>query len=179
MHRWKANIICEELGIDYKVHPISLSKNEQKQDWFLKINPNGRIPAIGEHCRINFALVHGYLNDVYVKISDHIAVDHDEGDLPVFESGAVLIYLAEKYDKFLPKAPREKAEVISWLMWQMVGSLACSRALCLTVNDSSAFKYCHLYAATQCWVCTTVPVILLTSKKYTSVLLIACALGKA
>lgn len=48
MHRWKANIICEELGIDYKVHPISLSKNEQKQDWFLKINPNGRIPAIGK-----------------------------------------------------------------------------------------------------------------------------------
>jgi len=91
---WKANIICEELGIDYKVHPISLSKNDQKQDWFLKINPNGRIPAI---------------------------VDHDEGDLPVFESGAVLIYLAEKYNKFLPTAPRQKAEVISWLMWQMGG----------------------------------------------------------
>lgn len=44
---WKANILCEELGIDYKVHPITLSKNEQKEDWFLKINPNGRIPAIG------------------------------------------------------------------------------------------------------------------------------------
>lgn len=91
---WKANILCEELGIDYKVHPITLSKNEQKEDWFLKINPNGRIPAI---------------------------VDHDEGDLPVFESGAVLIYLAEKHGKFLPTGTREKAEVISWLMWQMGG----------------------------------------------------------
>lgn len=49
--RWKASIICEELGIDYKVHPITLSKNEQKEDWFLKINPNGRIPAIGNALR--------------------------------------------------------------------------------------------------------------------------------
>ncbi|KAL0023698.1 hypothetical protein WJX79_003791 [Trebouxia sp. C0005] len=80
----------------YKVHAISLSKNEQKEEWFLKINPNGRIPAI---------------------------VDHDEGDLPVFESGAIMIYLADKdpSSKFLPKDTRKRAEVISWLMFQMGG----------------------------------------------------------
>ena len=44
---WKASILLEELGIPYKVHYISLSKNEQKEEWYLKINPNGRIPAIG------------------------------------------------------------------------------------------------------------------------------------
>lgn len=47
---WKASILIEELGLKCKVHPISLSKNEQKEDWFLKINPNGRIPAIGNLC---------------------------------------------------------------------------------------------------------------------------------
>ncbi len=45
---WKASILVEELQIPYKVHAISLSKNEQKEEWFLKINPNGRIPAMGE-----------------------------------------------------------------------------------------------------------------------------------
>lgn len=93
---WKASILIEELQIPYKVHAISLSKLEQKEDWFLKINPNGRIPAI---------------------------VDHDEDNLPVFESGAIMLHLAEKDPKgtFLPKEPRQKAEVISWLMFQMGG----------------------------------------------------------
>lgn len=48
---WKASILIEELGVKYKVHPISLSKNEQKEDWFVKINPNARIPAIGRSLR--------------------------------------------------------------------------------------------------------------------------------
>ncbi|KAL3153807.1 hypothetical protein ABBQ32_013388 [Trebouxia sp. C0010 RCD-2024] len=93
---WKANMIIEELKIPYKLHAIKLSDNDQKQEWFLKINPNGRIPAI---------------------------VDHDEGDLPVFESGAIMIHLAEKDPNgtFLPKDTRKKAEVISWLMFQMGG----------------------------------------------------------
>lgn len=93
---WKASILVEELQTPYQVHAISLSKNEQKEEWFLKINPNGRIPAI---------------------------VDHDEGDLPVFESGAIMIYLADKdpNSKFLPKDTRKRAEVISWLMFQMGG----------------------------------------------------------
>lgn len=50
---WKANMIIEELGIPYKLHAMTLSENEQKQEWYLKINPNGRIPAIGEHTLAN------------------------------------------------------------------------------------------------------------------------------
>eukprot|EP00891_Asterochloris_glomerata_P003660 jgi/Astpho2/3660/Aster-07862 len=108
----KASIMLEELGIPYETKAVAISKNEQKQDWFTKINPNGRIPAI---------------------------VDHNHGDLPVFESGrfmleaysrkqyilgAILIHLAEQYDKtgqLLPKDVRKRAEVLSWLMWQMGG----------------------------------------------------------
>lgn len=77
----KISILLEELGIPYTVHPIDLGKLEQKQEWFLKINPNGRIPAI---------------------------IDKDNGNFAVFESGAILIYLAEKTGKLLPKDPKEK-----------------------------------------------------------------------
>ncbi|KAI8616414.1 glutathione S-transferase [Chytriomyces sp. MP71] len=93
----KASIALEELGLKYKVHAISFSKNEQKEEWFLKINPNGRIPAL---------------------------VDHSRGDYAVFESGAILLYLAEFYDPtrvLLSEDPKEKYEAISWLMWQMGG----------------------------------------------------------
>ena len=69
----KASIMLEECGLDYKVHPLELGKGVQKEDWYLQINPNGRIPAI---------------------------VDHDNGDFAVFESGAILIYLAEKAGQF-------------------------------------------------------------------------------
>ncbi|UOG57286.1 glutathione S-transferase family protein [Leptospira noguchii] len=90
----KISIMLEELGIPYTVHPIDLGKLEQKQEWFLKINPNGRIPAI---------------------------IDKDNANFTVFESGAILIYLAEKTGKLLPKDPKEKSTVIQWLMFQMGG----------------------------------------------------------
>ena len=76
---WKASILLEELALPYEVRALKLQELEQKQDWFLRINPNGRIPAI---------------------------VDHDAGDFPVFESGAILVYLAEKTgSKLLPARP--------------------------------------------------------------------------
>lgn len=90
----KVSIMLEELGIPYTIHPIDLDKLEQKQEWFLKINPNGRIPAI---------------------------IDTDNGNFAVFESGAILIYLAEKTGKFLPKDPKEKSIALQWLMFQMGG----------------------------------------------------------
>lgn len=91
---WKVSIALEELGVPYRVHPIDLTKLVQKEPWFLAINPNGRIPAI---------------------------VDRDEGDFPVFESGAILIYLAEKGGGLLPTDRKGRSRVIQWLMFQMAG----------------------------------------------------------
>lgn len=90
----KASIVLEELALPYEVHAIDLSKNEQKAPAFLRINPNGRIPAI---------------------------VDRDEDDFAVFESGAIMIYLAEKTGKFLPADVKGRSRVIQWLMFQMGG----------------------------------------------------------
>ena len=91
---WKVSIALEELGLPYSVRQISLGKLEQKEEWFLKINPNGRIPAI---------------------------IDHDNGDFAVFESGAILVYLAEKTGKLLPAEPKARSRVLQWLMFQMGG----------------------------------------------------------
>jgi glutathione S-transferase/GST-like protein len=91
---WKASIALEELGLPYTVRAIALPKNEQKEEWFLKINPNGRIPAI---------------------------IDHGNDDFAVFESGAILIYLAEKTGKLMPRDEKGRSRVIQWLMFQMGG----------------------------------------------------------
>jgi glutathione S-transferase len=91
---WKASIMLEEIGLDYEVKPVRLDKLEQKEPWFLSINPNGRIPAI---------------------------VDRDEDDFAVFESGAILIYLAEKTGRLLPTEARARSRVLQWLMFQMGG----------------------------------------------------------
>lgn len=91
---WKASIALEEMGLPYEVHPLKLSQGDQKQEWFLKINPNGRIPAI---------------------------VDREEDNFPVFESGAILVYLAEKTGLFLPADVKGRARVLQWLMFQMGG----------------------------------------------------------
>ena len=91
---WKASVLLEEIGMPYVVRPISLSKGEQKTPEFLRINPNGRIPAI---------------------------VDRANGDLAVFESGAIMLYLAKKSGKLLPRDDKGESRVIQWLMFQMGG----------------------------------------------------------
>ncbi len=91
---WKVSIMLEETGLPYTVKPIDLSKLVQKEDWFLKLNPNGRIPAI---------------------------VDRDAGDFAVFESGAILLYLAEKSGQLLPTEIESRSVAIQWLMFQMGG----------------------------------------------------------
>ena len=82
---WKASVTLEECGLPYEVHAIDMGKGEQKTPEFLKINHNGRIPAI---------------------------IDHDNGDFAVFESGAILIYLAEKTGKLLPSEPKARSRVL-------------------------------------------------------------------
>jgi len=91
---YKASVALEELGLAYEVRRIDLAGGEQKEPWFLKINPNGRIPAI---------------------------VDHDAGDFPVFESGAILVYLAEKTGRLMPVDAKGRSLVMQWLMFQMGG----------------------------------------------------------
>jgi len=91
---WKASVALEEMELPYTVHAIDLMKGEQKQADFLKLCPNGRIPAI---------------------------VDRENDNFAVFETGAIMIYLAEKCGKFLPSDVKNRSEVIQWLMFQMSG----------------------------------------------------------
>ena len=91
---WKASITLEELALPYRVRRIDFEKREQKEPWYLKLNPNGRIPTI---------------------------VDHGNGGFAVFESGALMIYLAEKAGKLLPSDVKGRSLVIQWLMFQMGG----------------------------------------------------------
>jgi len=90
----KVSCTLEALGMDYEVHVVNLMEGEQKKPEFLKISPNGRIPAI---------------------------VDRDASNLSIFESGAIMIYLAEKAGKLISQDSLKKAKVLEWLMFQMGG----------------------------------------------------------
>lgn len=90
----KASCTLEELGLPYEVHALDLGAGEQRSPQYLAINPNGRIPAI---------------------------VDRDAGNLAVFESGAIMIYLAEKAGRLLPADIAGRTRVIQWLMFQIGG----------------------------------------------------------
>ena len=103
LHTWntpngrKISVALEEMGLAYSVHPIDITKDKQFEPAFLRISPNNRIPAI---------------------------VDPDgpgEQPISVFESGAILIYLAEKTGRFLPSDPRARVQALEWLMWQVGG----------------------------------------------------------
>jgi GST-like protein len=93
----KVSILLEELGVPYKTHAIDISKNDQFAPTFVAINPNSKIPAIVD------------------------SAGPDGQPINVFESGAILIYLAEKFGKFLPKDARGRSVTLQWLMFQMGG----------------------------------------------------------
>ena len=94
----KVTIFLEEAGLDYKIFPVNIAKGEQFNPDFLKFAPNNRIPAI----------------------RDMAPADGGE-PLGIFESGAILEYLADKTDQFLPKEPRGRFNILQWLYWQMGG----------------------------------------------------------
>jgi len=91
---WKASVTLEELGLEYNTKTIDLMTGAQKDPDYVKINPNARIPAI---------------------------VDRDNDDFAIFESGAIMLYLAEKTGQLLPTDVKGRSEVIQWLMFQMGG----------------------------------------------------------
>jgi len=91
---WKASVALEELALEYEVHPVNILGGVQFEDWYKKINPNSKIPVI---------------------------VDKSNDDFAVFESGAILIYLAELTGQLLPTDVKGRSRVIQWLMFQMGG----------------------------------------------------------
>jgi len=91
---WKASVVLEELALPYEVHAIDLMRGDQKNPEYLAINPNGRIPTI---------------------------VDREADDFAVFETGAILVYLAEKTGRLIPTDPKGRSVVMQWLMFQMGG----------------------------------------------------------
>ncbi len=95
---WKVSILLEECGLPYRLVPVDIGKGEQFTPEFLAISPNGRMPAIVDHAPL-------------------------AGGAPValFESGAILCYLAEKAGRFCPVDPRGRHRVLQWVMWQMGG----------------------------------------------------------
>ncbi|WP_439863004.1 glutathione S-transferase N-terminal domain-containing protein [Pseudomonas antarctica] len=94
----KVSLFLEEAGLPYEVHPINIGQGDQFKPDFLKIAPNNRIPAIVDH-------------------------NPTDGGAPIslFESGAILLYLAEKTGQFIPKDLRGRQEALQWLFWQMGG----------------------------------------------------------
>ena len=92
----KVSIMLEEVGLPYKTHVVNIGKDDQFKPEFIAINPNSKIPAIVDPAGPG-------------------------GKLPLFESGAILIYLAEKTGQFLPTDPRKRAITLQWLMFQMGG----------------------------------------------------------
>ena len=93
---WKVSIMLEECELPFQMIPVDILAGDQMNPEFLAINPNGRIPAIVDH-------------------------DTPEGPIPVFESGAILLYLAEKAGRYLAPSGKARADALGWLMWQMGG----------------------------------------------------------
>lgn len=91
---WKVSVMLEEIGLPYTVHHVDIMKGTQKEPWFTEICPNGRIPAI---------------------------IDRANGDFPVFESGAIMLYLARQTGKLMPLDVKGESRVTQWLMFQMAG----------------------------------------------------------
>lgn len=96
---WKVSIFLEETGLEYRIRVVNILEGEQFDPAFLIVSPNGRVPVI----------------------IDHDVKDEEGQPLSIMESGAILIYLAEKTGRFYPEDPVKRARVLEWLMWQVGG----------------------------------------------------------
>jgi len=119
---WKITIMLEECELPYKVIPMNLGKGDQFEPHFLEISPNNRMPAIIDHQGLK------------------------EGKVSVFESGAILIYLAEKSGKFLSKEPLKRIKVLEWLFWQVGGLGPMAGQVSHFVNYAPNFPGDHSYS---------------------------------
>ena len=119
---WKISIMLEEAEMEYKVIPVNLGAGDQFKPEFLKISPNNRMPVI---------------------------VDSDGpggGEISVFESGAILMYLGEKSGKFFPQSDKERIRVLEWLFWQIGGLGPMAGQVSHFVNYAPNFPGDHTYS---------------------------------
>jgi len=122
---WKISIMLEECAVPYRVIPVNLGKGDQFKPEFLKISPNNRMPAI---------------------------VDDEGPDgqpISVFESGSILMYLAEKSGQFFPQSPRQRMRVLEWLFWQVGGLGPMAGQVSHFVNYAPNFPGDHSYSETR------------------------------
>ena len=122
-NRWKISIMLEECEMEYKVIPVNLGKGDQFKPEFLKISPNNRMPVIVDHNNI----INGE-------------------PLSIFESGAILMYLAEKQGQFFPQQSPEREKVLEWLFWQIGGLGPMAGQVSHFVNYAPNFPGDHSYS---------------------------------
>eukprot|EP00041_Stephanoeca_diplocostata_P002319 m.25495 g.25495 ORF g.25495 m.25495 type:complete len:299 (+) comp13185_c1_seq1:141-1037(+) len=96
----KVGILLEELGVEYDAHVIRLQGDQFKKG-FVEVNPNSKIPALLDR--------------------DPISIDGTTGEIRLFESGSIMLYLAEKYQRFIPRSHAHRAQMLNWVFWQMAG----------------------------------------------------------
>ena len=121
---WKITIMLEECGLEYAVKPVNLGNGDQFKPDFLKISPNNRMPAIVDH-------------------------DAPNGPLSIFESGAILVYLAEKTGRFMPRELHQRFDVLQWLFWQVGGLGPMGGQLSHFVNYAPGGPPQHGYSHTR------------------------------
>ena len=124
---WKVAIMLEELAVPYRTIPVNIGKGDQFKPEFLAISPNNRMPAIVDH---------------------DPPAHYGSEPVPVFESGAILWYLAEKYGRFLPADARGRKEVQEWLFWQTGNQGPMAGQLSHFVNYAPGGKDAHGYSHT-------------------------------
>ena len=120
---WKISIMLEECGLDYNVILVNLGKGDQFTPEFLEISPNNRMPVIVDHDKVV-----------------------DKKSISIFESGAILMYLAEKTGKFFPQTSPDKERVLEWLFWQVGGLGPMAGQVSHFVNYAPNFPGDHSYS---------------------------------